>query len=373
MDQELRKILFYFSQNDIGGHTRFVIDLSQELEIHGFESTVYVPYFTHFYYQLKVLEGGNNLKKLTRYFLGQLLRMFKFRFKWRGLKMNPSSNLRIKRFVFKPSKKFLESFDIVLTSAAWHVSELEEAAFFHRNRIVHIMHHPHTRDRSKLENYFLDNSIKVVVSCSETYQQVTSMGVSCEVIHLGVKMPKGTFKVEKKDSITFFYYNHPRKNPRLIEEIIYQLLQRSQATIVVLGNGFPETKKFFMRRLKIIENASDEDYFYLLSETKLFVYLSSLEGFGLPPLEAMSVGTATIASAVGAVPEYGDNMKDIIIIDPGIPVEGILELIDKIYFDDKLRESIQDQARIKAEKFSTRISAEKYSVLLQQMIARSKG
>lgn len=367
----MRRILFYFSQNDLGGHTRFVIDLSRELESLGFESTVYVPHFTHFYYQLKVLEGGDNPKRLARYVFGQLLRMFKYRFAWRGTKMIPSSKLRIKRFVFKPDRRFLDSFDIVLTSAAWHVDELEEIGFKSRNKILHIIHHPHTKDKEKLENYFLDGSLRVVVSCSETYKSVSSMGVRSEIIHLGVKIPIAAIQMIKKDTITFFYYNHPRKNPKLIEELIHELLEYSEASIVVLGNGFPGVPNNFKSRLKVIENISDKDYFRLLAETKLFVYLSLLEGFGLPPLEAMSVGTATIASAVGAVPEYGSHMHDIVLIEPGTPAKEILRLIDTLYSDDVARIAIQNQARIKAEKFSTKICAERYSLVLNQMLMRN--
>ena len=367
----MRKILFYFSQNDIGGHTRFVIDISQELEMNGFESTVYVPYFTHFYYQLRVLEGGCKPERLTRYILGQLLRMFSHRFRWRGMKMNPSSKLKVKRFVFKPSKKFLDSFDVIITSASWHVNEIEEAGYRNRNRILHVMHHPHTNEKNKLETYFLDNSIRVVVSSSETHKAATSMGIRSEIIHLGVKIPTGAIQVKKRDTITFFYYNHPRKNPKLIEEIIHELLQRSEASIVVLGNGFPEVPKSFKTRLKVIENVSDEDYFCFLAETKLFVYLSLLEGFGLPPLEAMSVGTATIASAVGAVPEYGDHMHDIVTIEPGTPTNEILKFIEMIYRDGVLREAMQDRGRVKAEKFSTKICAERYSLLIKLIIEKN--
>jgi glycosyltransferase involved in cell wall biosynthesis len=44
-------------------------------------------------------------------------------------------------------------------------------------------------------------------------------------------------------------------------------------------------------------------YFDLLNGARAFVFISSYEGFGLSPLEAMSVGTPVIASQDGSLKE----------------------------------------------------------------------
>jgi glycosyltransferase involved in cell wall biosynthesis len=48
---------------------------------------------------------------------------------------------------------------------------------------------------------------------------------------------------------------------------------------------------------------SDEDRSALVRGAAALAYPSRYEGFGLPPLEAMSVGTPVVATAVGALPE----------------------------------------------------------------------
>lgn len=51
----------------------------------------------------------------------------------------------------------------------------------------------------------------------------------------------------------------------------------------------------------------DEDLIMLYAECALFVFPSLLEGFGLPPLEAMACGAPVIASHAGSLPEVIDK------------------------------------------------------------------
>jgi len=60
--------------------------------------------------------------------------------------------------------------------------------------------------------------------------------------------------------------------------------------------------------IQYLEYVSDEDLPFLYGGAELFLFPSIYEGFGLPPLEAMSCGTAVIASSAGPLPEVlGDG------------------------------------------------------------------
>ncbi|OYD71665.1 glycosyl transferase family 1 [Rhodococcus sp. OK302] len=50
-----------------------------------------------------------------------------------------------------------------------------------------------------------------------------------------------------------------------------------------------------------------EDLPALYSAATAVAYASHYEGFGLPPLEAMACGSAVVASAVGALPDFADD------------------------------------------------------------------
>jgi glycosyltransferase involved in cell wall biosynthesis len=57
------------------------------------------------------------------------------------------------------------------------------------------------------------------------------------------------------------------------------------------------------QRVTRLGRVDDDQRAYLLRNASVFVYPSLDEGFGFPPLEAITVGTPVVASAVGALPE----------------------------------------------------------------------
>lgn len=57
----------------------------------------------------------------------------------------------------------------------------------------------------------------------------------------------------------------------------------------------------------ITDYVTDDDLALLYNAAKLFVYPSVFEGFGLPPLEAMSCGTPVVTSNITSIPEVTGN------------------------------------------------------------------
>src|SRR4029079_2319320 len=77
---------------------------------------------------------------------------------------------------------------------------------------------------------------------------------------------------------------------------------------------------------------------YLLRHAIALVYPSLFEGFGLPPVEAMSVGTPVRASDAAAIPETcGDAAY---LVDAG-RIEALSAGIDRIVHDDDLRAGLR--------------------------------
>ncbi|HQQ45646.1 MAG TPA: glycosyltransferase family 1 protein, partial [Bacillota bacterium] len=93
-------------------------------------------------------------------------------------------------------------------------------------------------------------------------------------------------------------------------------------------------------------------YFYNCSS--LFVYPSLYEGFGLPPLEAMTCGTPTITANVTSIPEVvGDGA---ILTDP-YNIDELTEKIYKAISDAEFREQLKEKALRRAYNFSWKKTA----------------
>jgi glycosyltransferase involved in cell wall biosynthesis len=105
-----------------------------------------------------------------------------------------------------------------------------------------------------------------------------------------------------------------------------------------------------------INYISDKDLINLYNEADLFIWLSSYEGFGLPPLEAMACGTPVITTKMASLPEvvgdaalFVENPKDI---------DEIIHAINKMLSDERARNWFIAEGLKQAHKFSWRKTAE---------------
>lgn len=100
---------------------------------------------------------------------------------------------------------------------------------------------------------------------------------------------------------------------------------------------------------------SDSDRSALLRGARVLAYPSRYEGFGLPPLEAMSVGTPVVATAVGALPEVlGDAARLVDTGDAAALAGAISELVDQ----GPPRDELIGRGRRRAERYSWPACAE---------------
>jgi hypothetical protein len=82
------------------------------------------------------------------------------------------------------------------------------------------------------------------------------------------------------------------------------------------------------------DHLEDEDVVLATCAAELLVYPSLYEGFGLPPLEAMSCGIPVVASKRASIPEVVGDAA--VLVDPADPLETA-EAIDRVVRDLELR------------------------------------
>lgn len=113
---------------------------------------------------------------------------------------------------------------------------------------------------------------------------------------------------------------------------------------------------------------SDDELLDLLATSKLMVFPSSLEGFGIPALEAMQAGLPLLASNRTSVPEIVGEGG--LIVDPD-DVEAMADKMELALFDENVRCNLVQAGRRRGMKFSWRRTASETLSILDSASAHA--
>jgi len=100
---------------------------------------------------------------------------------------------------------------------------------------------------------------------------------------------------------------------------------------------------------------SDENLVWLYQRARALVFPSRYEGFGLPPLEAMSFGCPVIVADAASLPEV---VGDAGVLVAAGDVDGFTEAIDQVLSDDSYATKLEDCGLARAQQFSWSKTAE---------------
>ncbi|WP_159501801.1 glycosyltransferase family 1 protein [Microbacterium sp. 18062] len=100
-------------------------------------------------------------------------------------------------------------------------------------------------------------------------------------------------------------------------------------------------------RAQLLGRVSDDELRALYAGAAAFAYPSLYEGFGLPPLEAMTAGAPVLTSAVSSLPEVvGDAALTVDPHDVGAITAGLRALLTDRALADRLRSAGRERARL---------------------------
>ncbi len=113
-------------------------------------------------------------------------------------------------------------------------------------------------------------------------------------------------------------------------------------------------------RVRFLGYVSDEEKAELLARATAFVFPSTYEGFGIPALEALSLGVPTVVSDIGALREVVGDAA--VLVDP-LDAAAIARGIAQVISDAPLRARLHAAGPAQAAKFSWEQSARVLSEL----------
>ena len=366
-------IIFLISSNDIGGVTKVTLNICKELQKMNISCEIHIPFFTHFYYT-KTLRTQKNLadvKLWIRYLLGQLrLEVKQRRLKFCGERLL-ITDARIVRYILNPSLKRLKRSKFIVIQQSTLLQQLVDLGIT-ESKILIIIHHLFTNNPADLESKNLKYPVIKIASSVFTSNELLQIGVKdSSLVHLGVDLevfnPKNRTVCNKTEiHIGFYYHPHQRKNPILIESLVEYFIKLNKKNIFihVFGNSFNKEKA--NNYVVINENITEYEYARKIANLDLFIFASKMEGFGLPPLEAMASGVPVITSCVGAVPEYM-NSDCGVMLDSEFSKEVWIQEINKLVENSEERTRLALTARLTAEKYSWEKTTLKYLELFSQL------
>jgi len=149
----------------------------------------------------------------------------------------------------------------------------------------------------------------------------------------------------------------PRKNlPRLVAAYsrLDEATQARHPLVVVGPTGWQtgetlQALRSLGERCAVLGHVSDAALGELYRRCEVFCYPSLGEGFGLPVLEAMSVGAVVVTSAISSLPEVGGEAVEY--VDPS-STDSIHAALERVLGDASLRAQLSTKAVARARGFS---------------------
>ncbi|MDR0866875.1 MAG: glycosyltransferase [Planctomycetota bacterium] len=135
-----------------------------------------------------------------------------------------------------------------------------------------------------------------------------------------------------------------------IDDLYFYLGGGAWATFVdALRQKFASCSENELNKVITLGYVDDEDVALLYSHSLFFTYISEYEGFGMPPLEAMSCGVPVITSNTSSLPEVVGDAA--IMITPN-DEEACVKAFEDLYFNENRRAELREKGLARAKLFS---------------------
>jgi len=228
---------------------------------------------------------------------------------------------------------------------------------------------------NRVENFYIKMRLKAsakeadrIVTISEASKSdiIKYTSVNEDKIHLiynSCDFGSNTEKMNEEPYICAITSSLPHKNAKGIIQAYSRYCEISNKPIKLKIIGISDCEKYgadkkLSDRIECFNYIADKkEMIDMLSNASVFLFLSLKEGFGLPPLEAMSVGTPVVCSNLSSMPE--------IVADAGVLVsptdyDSIAKALERVINDDVTREQLIINGYENCRRFDHDSASEKY-------------
>ncbi|MCX4342388.1 MAG: glycosyltransferase family 1 protein [Kineothrix sp.] len=235
--------------------------------------------------------------------------------------------------------------------------------FFHKMENAYIMY------RLKVSMRKADSIITISeYSKEDIMDKVPGCGRKIKVIHNGMNdvsfepeqdkgyVPGGAPKKEKQEYIVAMTSGLPHKNARGVLRAYEAYRRKADRPLDLRVIGIEDTSFYKEMDAEAASHVKCDKFFQafdemcrVISGAKAYLFLSYMEGFGFPPLEAMQLGVPVVCSDRASLPEVVADAG--VLVDPD-DLEGVVLALLKVTEQEEFRKELIEKGYGNIGRFS---------------------
>ncbi|MFZ2361174.1 MAG: glycosyltransferase family 1 protein [Anaerolineae bacterium] len=238
----------------------------------------------------------------------------------------------------------------------------------------------HLADTLIADSHFTKQTMVSVLGCRPDKVQVVHLGVRHEIFNPRAVDAPFFQRFGLDPGLRYLLYvgsENPRKNlPRLLQAFRAIHAEFPDCRLVKIGSEqyTPQAVQLRQQVLDLglqdavifVEHVSDDDLAGFYSLASLFVFPSLMEGFGLPPLEAMACGAPVVCSHAASLPEVVGDAA--ILVDPS-DVAQIADAMRLVLTQPALAAELRARGLARAAQFTWERTARETIAVYERVVA----